>query len=113
MTEACDDWLVSPEIPISVVEKSTLYIEHFNNLTGSTEESYKLYYCTNYNGTINENDWHELPITNYPSEFGLSNAISIENIHQNFRLAFRYHNTEGITSQWGIKSIRFNKLIQQ
>lgn len=113
MENTCDDWLVSPEIPIATVNGSTLYIEHFNTLTGSTPDSYKVYYCTNFNGSINENDWHELSITNYPSEFGYSNGILINNINANFRLAFRYHNDGGNTTQWGIKSLKFSKLIQE
>lgn len=112
MISLCDDWLVTPEIPIDIVAGSSMYIEHFNDITSSSVDSYKVYYCTNFNGTIHEEDWHELTITNYPSEFGLSNAIAIEGIQSNFRLAFRYRNTGGTTSQWGIKSIKFNKLVQ-
>lgn len=110
----CEDWLVSPQIPISTVGGSTMYIEHSLDVSQTLPDYYTVYYTTNYNGDVTACDWVEIPITVYPTAFGLSNAFEIPNLSSDFRLAFKYNKTNTTTAaQWSIKSIQFNKLIQQ
>lgn len=113
-TDNCEDWLVSPLIPIATVTGSTMYIEQKLDVSNTLTDYYKVYYTTDYNGDVNSCTWVELPITVYPSNFGLSNAIAVPNLSSDFRIAFKYNKTNTTDgTEWSIKSIQFNKLIQQ
>jgi len=107
-TVNCDDWLISPQITVSDLNNKVLKITHRNNVEGSPNTYYQVYYSTTYNGgEFNESEWTAFnPNLNiYPSSFGLSNALDLSVINSNrFRIAFRYRkngSTNG--TRWIIK----------
>lgn len=108
--EACDDWLVSPEINIADLSDAVLVIDHANNVAGSPAIYYQAYYSTTYSGgAVNESDWHAFSpnINTFPSSFGNSNELSLSSVGSStFRIALRYRksgNADG--TRWMVRSM--------
>ena len=111
-TEACDDWLISPEINLSTVGNIQMYLDHRNNVGGSPADYYEVYYSTTYDGGIfNESEWVRFNpnLTNFPSDFDWSNALDCSVIGQpRFRIAMRYHqNGNAAGTRWAVRGVKF------
>lgn len=114
-TEACDDWLISPELNFNDIQNVVLALNHQNNVGGSPADYYEVYYSTTYNGgEFDVNQWTRFNpnINVFPTSFGWSNNLSISGIGNNkFRIAFRYHKNGNVNgSAWVIKSAKFTKI---
>lgn len=110
-SEACDDWLISPELNLGDMHDAILYLDHQNNVGGSPATYYQVYYSTSYNGgAFNESDWNLiLPnLNNFPSSFGLSNALGLSDIgNHKFRIALRYHKSGSVDgTRWAVRGMK-------
>ena len=110
-SEACDDWLISPEISINDMSGALLYLDHQNNVGGSLATYYQVYYSTTYNGgAFNESDWTAFNpnLNNYPISFALSNGLDLSAIgNQKFRIALRYRKNGTVDgTRWAVRGVK-------
>ena len=107
----CDDWLISPEMNLGDMSGAVLYLDHQNNVGGSPATYYQVYYSTTYNGgAFNESEWTAFNpnLNNFPSSFGLSNALDLSAIgNQKFRIALRYHKSGSVDgTRWAVRGVK-------
>ena len=107
----CDDWLISPEMNLGDMNGAVLYLDHQNNVGGSPATYYQVYYSTTYNGgAFNESEWTAFNpnLNNFPSSFGLSNALDLSAIgNQKFRIALRYHKSGSVDgTRWAVRGVK-------
>ena len=110
-SEACDDWLISPELNLGDVTGALLFLDHQNNVGGSPATYYQVYYSTTYSGgAFNESEWTAFNpnLNNYPSNFGLSNGLDLSAIgSQKFRIALRYHKSGSVDgTRWAVRGVK-------
>lgn len=109
------DWLISPSIDLSGMEKATLRFDHTINKgnVANLKTSQTLWICTDYQaGMPNNATWSQLTIPTYPTgtnwTFVSSGSIEIPPSYYTAttRLAFRYSSPNKIEAQmWNIKNI--------
>ena len=115
VSEACDDWLISPVIPYNTVNGSDVYVdEMFQSISGVALDNFSIYYTTVLEGTPSESDWHPLTVTNYPTGAYTQVQVSgLTNLTADFRLGFRYKSEGTCTASWAVKGVHFMKLITE
>ena len=110
-SEACDDWLISPELNLGDVTGALLFLDHQNNVGGSPATYYQVYYSTTYSGgDFNPSEWTAFNpnLNNFPSSFGLSNGLDLSAIgNQKFRIALRYHKSGSVDgTRWAVRGVK-------
>lgn len=115
VSEACDDWLISPVIPYNTVSGSEVYVdEMFQSIGGVDLDNFSIYYTTVLEGTPNESDWHPLIVNNYPTGTYTQVQVSgLANLTADFRIGFRYKSEGVCTASWAVKGVHFMKLITE
>lgn len=106
----CDDWLISPEITINDTDR-ILRIEH-QMADVTNPDFYQVYYSTTYQGgDIDMNEWHLYSLSNFPTIFANSNALSP--VPQGtLRIGIRYNkfNAAIQSHRWDIRALNFYKI---
>lgn len=111
-SDACEDWLVSPEITLNSIEELFVRLDHQNDIVG-LQECFQCYYTNDYTegDSIDPSKWilFEPNVEQFPAEFTLSNPMKFQEGFKpdKFRIAIRYHNPgDTPTSRWMIRSIK-------
>ncbi|MBO4645264.1 MAG: hypothetical protein J5642_01980 [Bacteroidales bacterium] len=104
----CEDWLVSPIIPIQTVGGAEFTVEEMFYKTGQVLQNYcfKVFYTTD-----NGSTWTELtPETRADDgQFHENKYTGLENVTQDFRIGFRFDGP--CNDYWGIRKMHFYKTV--
>jgi hypothetical protein len=101
--EENDVWLISPNLNLYNLHNANLLLNHRIPTNGNSDKM-KVYYSKSASG-LNENDWIELPLINFPTA-ATDTKIDIPDDAFNgnaFRIAFRYHDDK--LTNWTLNRI--------
>lgn len=106
-----DSWLISPAINATNYNNLKLSFTH-RSLNGTSNR--QVYYSTTYQGGfINENEWHSLNLTDFPTIFTTYSTILPAELlsASNLRFAFRY--SDNTNSTWLLSAYKISSIIEQ
>ena len=112
VSEACNDWLVSDDIPAATINGSTLYVnQNLINADAMVNQYFTICYTTNYTGDPNTTTWTNLPYTISTDDFYNAETGVIDGLSGNVRIAFHYNTPGAYNGRWCIRSLSFKKLL--
>ena len=109
---ACDDWLISSDIPASTINGSTLCVEQsLMGVDALVNQKFSIYYTTQYTGDPASTTWIELPYTIETNDFYIAETAVLDGLSGNVRIGFRYHTDDSYNGNWAVRRIKFNKFL--